>query len=461
VNKDDLLRLLDLQGKEPPKEVADPIITPADQPPADDLSPTALRLDAWGLRRGADLLAESHRLQQTNLDALAVADFHGAAFEFDPALVGKCQDALRRAFLDQLLQTPAYRALHAQTRLDPVAAGIAATAFGEQFAALRQGHERGPSKDEAGDSLDAEMATLRAIGKAVAEAGKEVEECREACAALGLGPGSPGSNDPHAIAALFRRVRSSPTLRRICELAGRYRRLAQSRQRRKATHGIDDVVGVVLDGDVGRLLPTELARLADDDLTDDLLRRLVERQAMCREHHATEPVGKGPICVVVDESGSMAGPKVETAKALALALAWVARQQRRWCALVAYSGESGERLLALPPGRWDEAALADWLESFIGRGSDLDVPLRELPGYFRRLRCPAGVTDVVAVTDALVRVPGDVRDAFNAWKKESQVRVISLVIRSRPGDLAGVSDEVHVVDHLGVEAEAVGRVLGI
>jgi uncharacterized protein with von Willebrand factor type A (vWA) domain len=75
----------------------------------------------------------------------------------------------------------------------------------------------------------------------------------------------------------------------------------------------------------------------------------------------------------------MAGEKIHTAKALALALAWVARRQRRWCALVAFSGDSGERLLPLPPGRWDELGLADWLSAFIGRGSDCDVPVREMP----------------------------------------------------------------------------------
>ena len=100
-----------------------------------------------------------------------------------------------------------------------------------------------------------------------------------------------------------------------------------------------------------RLLPHELAKLAIPELELDTLRRLVERQTLCREHHATEPVGKGPIIVTVDESGSMQGEKVHTAKALALALAWIARQQGRWSALVAYSGDSGERLLALPPGR--------------------------------------------------------------------------------------------------------------
>src|SRR5438270_703742 len=143
------------------------------------------------------------------------------------------------------------------------------------------------------------MDTLRAVGRAVSKAAEEVEGCREAAAALGLGPGSPGSNDPRAIADLYRRVRNNPTLRRICELAGRYRRVAQSRQRLKATHGMDDVVGVVLDGDVGRLLPHELAKLADDDLADDALRRLVERQTMCREYHALEPAARGPITLVI------------------------------------------------------------------------------------------------------------------------------------------------------------------
>ena len=138
------------------------------------------------------------------------------------------------------------------------------------------------------------------------------------------------------------------------DLAGRFRRVAQSKQRWKVTHGLDDVVGVEPGGDISRLLPIELAQLTVPELELDTLRRIVERQALCREHHATEPVGKGPIILAIDESGSMQGEKAHTAKALGLALAWIARHQKRWCALCAYSGDSGERLLALPPGRWDE-----------------------------------------------------------------------------------------------------------
>jgi uncharacterized protein with von Willebrand factor type A (vWA) domain len=462
----ELLGLLDLKAQPPP--VAAPVGPSAiatDAPPA--ASPTALEIDAWGLRRGRDLIAESERVRNAGTDALAAADFFSAAFEPQPKLVDACADPRRRQFVARLLDTPDYRALHAATRLDDTAAALAAGHFAEQFAELKAGDAReasggaAPTGSEGDGDLEREMTALRAVGRAVAEAGKEVSELREASAALGLGAGEPGSNDPRAIAELYKRVRNDPSLRKISELAGRFRRVAQSKQRQKVSHGLDDVVGVEPDGDIGRLLPSELVRLAVPELELDTLRRIVERQALCREHHALEPVGKGPILVVTDESGSMEGAKVHTAKALALALAWVARQQRRWCGLVAYSGKSGERLLALPPGRWDEVALCGWLSAFIGYGSDLDLPIEELPRMYRQIGAPPGVTDVVFLTDARARIPADLRDRFVAWKRAAKARVVALVIDNPPGDLAAVSDEVHSVRSLEPTGGAVARVLSL
>ena len=461
----DLLTMLDLEGKPPDTPTESCVVTAdAGGGPPPDASPTALDVDAWGLRRGRELVAESERLQKAGTDPFAAADFFTCAFDPDPKLTSSCADRRRHRFVAQLLDTPEYHARHAAPRLDDTAAGIAATHFAEQFAQLKTEDttdHAGGATGGSGDALGEEMATLRAVGRAVAGAGTEVAELREAAGALGLGPGSPGSNDPRAVAALFKRVRSDPALRRICELAGRFRRVAQSKQRMKAAHGLDDVVGVEPGGDVGRLLPVELARLALPELELDTLRRIAERQAACREHHAVEPAGKGPVVVALDESGSMEGAKIHTAKALALALAWVARHQRRWCALVAYSGDSGERLLPLPPGRWDESKLADWLSAFIGRGSDLDVPVREMPRMYRELGAPAGVTDLVFVTDARCRLPADLRAAFSDWKRAAQARLVTLVVDNPPGDLALVSDEVHTFRSLAPDSDAVGRVLSL
>jgi len=407
-------------------------------------------------------VAESERLKQSDTDDFAAADFFCVAFDPDPRLHEMCDHPRRHQFLTHLLNTPEYRSLHVSTRLDDTASAIAATHFAEQFAQLKTEDAKNPELGAAsGDDLGAEMAVLRAVGRAVVEAGKEVTDLREASAALGMGSGESGSNDPKAVAALFKRVRGDPALRRICELAGRFRRMAQSRQRQKVTHGLDDVVGVEPGGDVGRLLPVELGKLMVPELELDTLRRIAERQAFCREYHAVEPVGKGPVIVCLDESGSMSGERIHTAKALALALAWIARIQRRWCALVAFSGDTGERLLPLPPGRWDEAKLFDWLAAFLGKGSDLDVPVRELPRMYRELKAPLGVTDVIFVTDAVCRLPPDVRNVFLAWKQQAKARLVTLVLNTGAGDLVHVSDEVHLVTTLAPDADAVGRVLSL
>ncbi len=454
----ELLKLLDLDGDPPDPPAGPGILAPApDKASPADLSPTALAVDAWGLRRGRDLAAESDRLKAAGIDDYAAADFFWAAFDPDPRLLVDCVDPRRHRFLAHLFDTPGYRLLHTATRLDDTAAGIAAAHFAGQFAAIPgDPAEAAPAADVRG-----EIAAVRAAGRAVADAGKEVDELREFAAAFGLGPGSPGSTDPAAIAALYRRVRTDPSLGRVCDLAGRFRRVAQSKQRMKGVYGRDDMVGVEPGGDVGRLLPVELARLMVPELELDALRRIAERQALCREYSAAEPAGKGPVIVSVDESGSMQGTKVETAKALALAVAWVARRQRRWVGLVAYSGDTGERLLALLPGRWDEHALADWVSAFLGRGSSLDVPVREMPDYYRRLGAPAGVTDILFVTDAVCRIPADMAARFNAWRRSVKARVVSLVVGSDPGDLSAVSDECHRVAELAPDAAAVGRVLSL
>ena len=468
MNREDLLRMLDLAGKDAaPGEVKEITVEEAQTKPKASprvsSSPTALDLDEWALRRGKEVLAESERLRNLDLGEEAVADFHASAFLPDPRLLDECADPRRREFLEQMFQTPVFHALHANTTLKEAASVIAATAFAEQFAALKE-DEKEKEKSRSGGGKgegDREMDTLRAVGRALSKATEEVEEMREATTALGMGPGSPGSNAPRAIAALYRRVRNNPVLRRICELAGRYRRVAQSKQRQKVTHGMDDVVGVTLGGELSRLLPVELAKLALPELELGTLRRLVERQCMQREHMSVEPVAKGPIILSVDESGSMQGDKVHTAKALALAMAWVASRQGRWCSLIAYSGDSGERLLALPSGRWDEGKLADWLCAFIGGGSSLDVPVREMPRYYSQLKAPVGKTDVLFITDARCRIPSDMRDTFLAWKREAKARLVTLVVGSEAGDLAHISDEVHTVNTLSASEVAVERVLSL
>jgi uncharacterized protein with von Willebrand factor type A (vWA) domain len=84
-----------------------------------------------------------------------------------------------------------------------------------------------------------------------------------------------------------------------------------------------------------------------------------------------------------------------------------------------------------------------------------------MPRYYSELKAPAGKTDVLFVTDARCRLPGDVRDTFLAWKREVKARLVTLVVGGEPGDLALISDEVHAVETLSASEGAVERVLSI
>lgn len=461
MSREDFLSLI---GEKPPDT---PVLdSELDGKPAIPPSPTALKLDDFSIRRGKEVLWESVRMSASmdhyedgsaSVEAeAAAADFHALAFEPEPELVERCADPRRHAYVKALMENPDYQALHAETMLDDVASEMAAAGFAEQWAAVVKTE---PPKDE----FKKELEAIKAAGKAVDSAKEEVKELSDARDALGMGKGGEGSPLPaSAVSELFKRVRKNQRLRRICELAGKYRRLAQARQRMKTLHGQDDMVGVVMDGDVGRLLPHELAKIDDEDLELDLLRRIVERQALCREWRGIETKARGPVCFIVDESGSMGGEKICTAKALALAMAWIAMHQKRWCCLIGFSGGTSFTSCVIPPGKTDQAALMDWLEHFAGGGTNMDVPLDVLPGKWDELGCPKGKTDIVMVTDAICHVEPELEASWLRWKAKEQAHVTSIIVGgSGPGDLTRCSDKVFTCESLGLEEEAVGDVLSV
>lgn len=454
--------MLDLAGKAEPSEELG-IRNEEQTSFTGELSHSALVLDDWDVSRGQLCLERIPAMHGLSLEA--AADFHAAAYKYEPELTEACFDARRREFLETLMQTPEYRSLRTSTLLNEVASEMAASEFTKQWMKLVEKDQcRKPGKSKERDAAKASSDLMGCVAGALAGATEAVGEYEEAMNCIGLGGDGAKETqmDPQQVAKLYKRIRGNNMIKRICELAGRYRRLAQSKQRNKVTHGYDDTVGVVMDGDVGRLLPVELSRLADPDFEMDAMRRIVERQAQCREYKGIESVGKGPVIVVVDESGSMSGEPVCNAKAFALAMAWIARKQNRWCALVGFAGGTQGTRVALAPGKWDEGKLLDWLAHFYGGGTDMDVPLQQLPTtYWNELKAPKGKTDVIIITDAQVRIPPKMEKDFNAWKEREKVRCLSLVINGVAGDLARVSDEVFLVNGIEVSSDAVGKCLSI
>ena len=452
MNNDELNKLLDLNGGHLTS------LGSESTSKAPEASPTALKLDQWSLRKGGELLKESPRLRKLNLSSACVSDLHAAAFLPNPELVESCSDPLRKQFVQELLSAPAYQLLHESTKLNTVASEIAACSFAEQLSALAARVETSPKLPET-KSLEIEI--ISSASKAARQATEGVQELESVTQAMGMGPGEPGSSDVNAIATTFKAARSNPALLRICSLAGRFRQLAQGLHKARSRDGFDEVTGLESGSDISRLIPSELMRLGIPELEIDFLRRFAERQCLCREFESTEKVGLGPIVIVIDESGSMVGHRNESAKAIALTLAWIARRQGRWCGLVAFSGGTGHKVLSLPPERWNQVDLLDRLQSFLGCGSDQDVPVQEMPAIFTEIGAPLGATDLIYVTDAELRISEKKASAFKAWKRTVQARLISLVLNSDPGDLTSISDEVHLINSLDPAEAGIKKVFSL
>lgn len=466
---DDILELLNEQ----PDGAANALAV-QDAPTAPK-SPTALKVDRWGMGRAKELTeAEWNQTPESwdpdyddahvSHDAITLADSHAACFEPQPQLAENPENMARAKWFEQLLSTPDYQSLHASTCMDAALSEIGAKTLADKWTAYyTQLPENDRQQIEGGgeESIESEMRRIRSCQQAANAAQQDVGDAQSMSAGLGMGDLG-GKADSQAMLKTFQKVRSDRTLRRICELAGRYRRLAQSKQRKKVLHGVDDMVGIELGGDVGRIIPAEAACLVVPELELDALRRIAERQALQREYRGIEPIARGPIVVCVDESGSMSGEPHCNAKAFALALAWVARHQRRYVALCGFSGGTEGTRIALPPDKWDTEALTEWLSHFYGGGTTLDVPLHELPAvWWDELGCPKGKTDVVLITDAIVNCPDDMRDSFLAWKAREKAKAFGIVIGHEPGDLSKVCDQTWCVNALSVDTDAVGECLSI
>jgi uncharacterized protein with von Willebrand factor type A (vWA) domain len=425
---------------------------------------TVLDVDRWGRSKGTELAQTWKGAEVADHKAAVVADAHAALFEPEPKMSPAPAEAGRAAWWKQLMETPDYQALHGKTTLDSGLSELASKAICDQWVEYAvENPEPEPSPDgtpgggapapgSEGESLSKTIDRMRSTAKACATASETVDTARDAAHALSMGGDGPtggGPLDPKALTDAYNRVKGDDFLKKLMTMAGRMRTLCQSLQRTKTLHGRDDTVGVELSGDVSRLVPSELAQLACGipELELMALDRVARRQSLSRQYRGLEKLGQGPIVVVVDESGSMHGEPVMTAKAIALALAWLAKRQKRWIALVGYSGGSGMHgynRIAFAPGKVDQDVLIEWLKHFFSGGSNRDIPVKELPQDWPALKAlglPVGKTDVIMITDAIASVPQAMIDTYRRWAKEEQARTYGICIgHSNAGDLAGIAD---------------------
>ena len=315
-----------------------------------------------------------------------------------------------------------------------------------------------------GESFDGISRRIRSVKDAAEAATNEANETEKIAQTLGAGLGAKLSAEE--LQSICDRMRRSLTLKTILDIAGGMVEFRDGIKKKKVA-GFDMVDGVCQSGDITRLLPSEIMQLAGGPLlATNMLRRLMENQTLALRKHSQQPVGKGAIVVVIDGSSSMTSTRnsnsgaqpIHEAKALALTMARIAKEQKRWIALVEFGNEDEWKELVMPPDAWDMTQLMVWLEHFFDGGTDF-VVLKKLVDAWKRWKLPRGQADVVFATDGCARFDDDVVRVFNQHKKTHDVKCYGLAINSSVGELPLVCDKCWTTHSMGLESQAVREIL--
>lgn len=418
--------------------------------------------------KGAKTVASLADVAKLDEGAFVAADAFGALFEAAPHLAEDPADKGRSQYWGEVLAGDEYQALHRRTAHQVELARIGAGALALQYAsyANAKGNKDAPNPNSPEGIAD-EARRMRSVRRAIKGATDEVEAAEAAAQGLG-GADEIETLAPAELAKVARLAASDRTLRAILQAAGRYRTRARSLQTERLDAHRGFITGVQLSGDLSIALPLERAAVGGAVPELELLAqyRLATKRLLAYRHKARTPVQAGPIVISVDESSSMEGEPMICAKGIALAMAWVARSQRRPCVLSAFAGTPAIRAIAAERGygydRTPPEQIAAWCTTQMGGGTVPDGPLETLRSTdYLNLAATKGKTDHIIITDAELSVDDGMVHAYKTWAERYHVRTFVIVIGDDPGDMAKVATRCWCVNDLSLSQSAVEAALSI
>lgn len=289
-----------------------------------------------------------------------------------------------------------------------------------------------------GEGGQKQLAAL--IKVAGQETREEVEQVNAFMSGLGYGheAASPSKVPVNQSLALADMLKSNGRLRKIAQLAGRMKAIAAKKQKTKTRDTIERT-DVETGNDPARILPSELLMMQRPETRLDFKRRFVEGQVLQYGPGGKQRLGKGPIVICTDTSGSMKELDTE-AKALMLALLAIARKQRRAFAVINFSTECTSWTFP-DPRKATPANVIEMAEFFYNGGTNFVKPLSAAMKIIEASRF--NKADIVFITDGEATVPQQWLEKFLKLKKKKQTQVLSIQLgNSHYRTLEQFSDQV-------------------
>jgi uncharacterized protein with von Willebrand factor type A (vWA) domain len=143
--------------------------------------------------------------------------------------------------------------------------------------------------------------------EAMRQGSEQAEDLEDALDAYSCGSGAGDhtslSYDEQVEAAQL--LERNQELRWIAELAGRIERISKRAKQDDTAATVGTIVDVETSGDITRVLPSELAKLAHPIAKKQLMMDIADHKALSFVKEMKDDVGRGPVICCVDSSGSM------------------------------------------------------------------------------------------------------------------------------------------------------------
>ncbi len=321
----------------------------------------------------------------------------------------------------------------------------------EQKGENKQEEQDGGETPSDGPSDSDIRAALRKAARSARDAVQDAESAIE-----GMAPGigvsrNNGPADLKAIREAHDRIKNSDRLRKITQIAGRLERVAASKRRSLVKPSVGEIHGVGMGDDLSRILPSELVQLKHSKLRLSLLARILEHRALSYALQGKEPLARGPIVILLDESSSMRnGGRDIWSKAVCLALLSTATKQRRAFCVIAFNG-AVIREVSIEPGKGTPKDIQDALDFGARGGTDFNAPVLRAMEIIRTSRTMKKA-DVVMITDGEKNLEQETIDAARELTRDEGaswfvVGVGREAARTVPITLGPIATELYQVNN--------------
>jgi uncharacterized protein with von Willebrand factor type A (vWA) domain len=368
-----------------------------------------------------------------------------------------------------------FKYLKSTTIGDKTSSYIASCKFEEEFKNMIRRIESEERKDfDFRDSLEEYIAAnpdkfrfkLREIiGKT-----KEEVEMQDELEGMGIGNATkPGETFKATsdIKKLSKKMLSNSRHRKMIDLLGRFKRMADSNMRTKTT-GQEELVGITMGDDLDNLLPEEIAEFMDPDTEVLFLDKFSNKNLLQYDAVSKEPEGRGDVVCVMDESGSMVDCKVDydndsirridVARSILFGLACVAKKSNRRLRLIRFDGGAIETTF----NSMEEVMMFALEGNVKNGGTSYDNMLTKVMEVMTEERKKK--SDVILISDGEACIDPDILKKYTELKQELSFKCVSLMIGDYGYELKKISDLVFnnlTGNDLNANSSAMKSVFGI